>query len=582
MTSPLNPELYSSYVPSSRTGAFFRVHPYPTKINPEAIVPFLLAHTEPGDRVYDPFAGTCSLGAAVLNLCTPAAQDFDNAGPREAICNDLGFLPTWIANTIFGNGDSDRFRESATDLLADIREQLGWLYHTENPHGTIRYTFWTDYLICDTCGTEAPYFDTFVDTSRGGFIDDGKCPECSEELNRHASRVTETHEDPVLETTRRTVKRRPVRLYGRTPDKGTWNRDIINSDRDVLDRARNVLRDNSELVPVVELGKRDWGEMYRAGYHTGITHVHHFYTHRNLLALGSLYDRATTLSAPYDDLFRLAVSAYNAAHSSLMTRFVFKSGKPEPVVTSAQPGTLYIPHCPVEKNVFLGVERKIRAISRYMAELPSNCDLVTVQQGPAQTSRLPDASVDYIFTDPPFGGNIQYAELARISEAWLGAFTDPEPEAIVSEHHDKDVETYEAMLADVFAECYRVLKPGKFLTVVFHSAHKEIWQALQKAIAKAGFVTLDATILNKEQKSFKQVTTSGAVWKDPVLLAVKPVPSRDEEPVDEQGGGQARRQENASKGTDGATQYSRYVVERLKAGELVDLDAHEFREKDEQ
>ena len=39
---------------------------------------------------------------------------------------------------------------------------------------------------------------------------------------------------------------------------------------------------------------------------------------------------------------------------------------------------------------------------------------------------LPDSSVDYVFTDPPFGSNIYYSEASHIWESWLDAFTGPE------------------------------------------------------------------------------------------------------------------------------------------------------------
>jgi len=52
---------------STRKGAIFQAHPYPTKINYESIIPFILAHTQPGEVVYDSFAGTCSTGLAAAS-----------------------------------------------------------------------------------------------------------------------------------------------------------------------------------------------------------------------------------------------------------------------------------------------------------------------------------------------------------------------------------------------------------------------------------------------------------------------------------------------------------------------------------
>ena len=42
----------------------------------------------------------------------------------------------------------------------------------------------------------------------------------------------------------------------------------------------------------------------------------------------------------------------------------------------------------------------------------------------------PDHSVDYIFTDPPFGQNIFYADCSLLWESWLQTYTDEELEIV--------------------------------------------------------------------------------------------------------------------------------------------------------
>ena len=46
-------------------------------------------------------------------------------------------------------------------------------------------------------------------------------------------------------------------------------------------------------------------------------------------------------------------------------------------------------------------------------------------------SHLADGSVDYVFTDPPFGSNIVYSDMHLFPEAWLGNRTDREREAVI-------------------------------------------------------------------------------------------------------------------------------------------------------
>jgi len=123
-----------------------------------------------------------------------------------------------------------------------------------------------------------------------------------------------------------------------------------------------------------------------------------------------------------------------------------------------------------------------------------------------------------VFTDPPFGGNIPYAEVSFINEAWLGRHTDRTEEAIISRSQGKTVSEYQDLLTTALGEARRILKPGGNATLVFHSATANVWNALRDAYTDAGFGVECAGVLDKTQGSFKQVTANGAVKGDPVLL----------------------------------------------------------------
>ena len=73
---------------------------------------------------------------------------------------------------------------------------------------------------------------------------------------------------------------------------------------------------------------------------------------------------------------------------------------------------------------------------------------------------IPDASVDYLFVDPPFGANIMYSESSFLWEAWLKVRTNQKKEAIVNETQHKGLPEYQSIMTDCFREFIRVLKPG--------------------------------------------------------------------------------------------------------------------------
>ena len=72
-----------------------------------------------------------------------------------------------------------------------------------------------------------------------------------------------------------------------------------------------------------------------------------------------------------------------------------------------------------------------------------------------------------------------------------------------------------------FTEYSRVLKPGRWMTVVFHNSRNAVWNAIQEAMLAAGFVVADVRTLDKQQGSYRQVTST-AVKQDLVISAYKP------------------------------------------------------------
>lgn len=102
---------------------------------------------------------------------------------------------------------------------------------------------------------------------------------------------------------------------------------------------------------------------------------------------------------------------------------------------------------------------------------------------------IPPNSVDYVFTDPPYGDAVPYLELDYMWNSWLKFKSDFEDEIIISDSpvRNKTSELYEKMLNAAFKQIFRVLKPGKFLTVTFHSTDIKIWTSIIKAVILSGF-----------------------------------------------------------------------------------------------
>jgi hypothetical protein len=391
-----------------------------------------------------------------------------------------------------------------------------------NQQGELRYAIWTDCIRCRHCRAETPLWQSSVRIDPAEISDQFRCSRCgnTEKLNGQP-RVTVKQYDDVLGRKITTRKRILARIYG-TTGSHKWSREPIASDRTLAARIQETdIPAAFPVLPMMGKGGENWGDLYRAGYHEGITHVHHFYMRRNLIALSAVNSMVAQAPRAQRAALALWLSSYNATHSTLMTRVVAKRGQRDLVTTSNQPGVLYISGLPVEKNVFKGLRRKIGTISEALECLRDTEGSVRVVHGSSTTTELRDASVDYVFTDPPFGGNIPYSEANFLSEAWLGRITDPASEAIISPAQRKGLPEYEALLADSFRELSRITKPASKVTVVFHSTQTAVWNALLSAFTAGGFSVEKSTVLDKTQGSFKQVTAPNSVKGDALILLTK-------------------------------------------------------------
>lgn len=523
--------MYDAPTRSTRGGPVFSGHPYPTKINPDAILPFILTHTEPGGLVFDPFGGSGStaIAAALCEMPTEqlAAQvnaviDDPDWGARRSITYDVSPLAAFIGSTILDPPDPVQFRNAAYSMLSQLEDELAWLYHALSPEGKtgrIRHIIWTDFPICPRCSASQSYWDLAVALDPLQVNRTANCQCCGQtyDLSR-VDRLKEEVEDVLLGRTVTARVRRPAFVYGES-DGRAWRRPVTDDDMHLWGRITSSvpLPTSIPLVPMMHQPEGKWGELHRAGYHTGITHMHQFYTKRNLIAVAKAWELCDQFDQPLANAMRYWVSGYNATHSTLMSRVVVKRNARDFALSGAQSATLYVSSLPVEKNVLAGLRARIRTVSKGFGEMHGRPGGTYLCRSSTEVD-LPDGSVDYVFADPPFGDNIQYSEVNFIGEAWLGAFTERSEEAIVSVHEHKDIGVYEGLLTRVFRECHRVLKSGGVMTLAFHSSQPAVWKSLRNAWTSAGFEFVRSSTLDKTQGSLKQVLTRDSVKGDSLIL----------------------------------------------------------------
>ncbi len=120
-----------------------------------------------------------------------------------------------------------------------------------------------------------------------------------------------------------------------------------------------------------------------------------------------------------------------------------------------------------------------------------NATFLALKESATNLSKfIPPESVDYIYTDPPYGAHIAYLDLSTMWNAWLGfEVTQKEKklEAIEGGELKKSKEDYINLIFESIAEMAKVLKKDKFLSIVFQHKDVAYWNMIQEACQKSGF-----------------------------------------------------------------------------------------------
>jgi 16S rRNA G966 N2-methylase RsmD len=143
-----------------------------------------------------------------------------------------------------------------------------------------------------------------------------------------------------------------------------------------------------------------------------------------------------------------------------------------------------------ETNEHLG---NVKVTGDWKKVLAGEADIAIVTDDCVELmKKMPDECVDYIFTDPPYDASIQYGELSFLWNAWLKEdylYADriAVHEIVRNERQKKPFDLYYALLNSSVQGMYRVLRPERFLTLTFHNPTFMVRNATVRAGVYAGF-----------------------------------------------------------------------------------------------
>jgi DNA methylase len=443
-------------VSEGKTDAIYTAHSYHTKVPHKAIMRAILHYTEPGDVLLDGFAGSGMTGVAAQLCGSPdpeykklvdeewraSGQESPKWGVRRAILGDLAPAATFIAANYNTPFNLSAFEIEAQRILDELKTEIGWMYETLHTDGKkkgfINFTVWSDVFACADCSGDVVFHEEALNKKTKTVREEFPCPHCGVILTKtRLERLFDTYPDPVSAKPIQRIRRVPV-LINYSIGKAKFEKKPTKQDIEGLRQIDTLSLPSS--VPTLEIPYMHMThERARMG-NFGVSHVHHFYLSRPAQAMGCLWEKALAIKDPRTRNMTLffaeqavwglsLLNRYGPLHFSQVNRYLN--------------GVYYVPSQHSECSPWYILDGKLKRLGSAFRSQFAGYGRAAVTTGSAALLPISNESVDYIFTDPPFGENIYYADLNFLVESWHKVFTDSKPEAIVDRAKEKTLLDYQ-------------------------------------------------------------------------------------------------------------------------------------------
>jgi 16S rRNA G966 N2-methylase RsmD len=521
------------------SNAITRAHPYHTKVPPEAVQTFAAHYLEEkGGIMLDCF---CGVGMSGVGLNLYRGEELHDAA--TVLC-DLSTIASFAAYNYNSRVDELEIEQILKSIAKELEEKTretyltqntGWLtkgkqteifekknHDKSNGVGVIEYIVLSEELTCPNCGDpnllwQKKNIDIVSGKIKGSFL----CDTCNKEISKAVcSKIWETRPDPCINReVWRIFRQRPVLIYYKYQGKNYCKY----PDADDIANIEKQWEQSYPNIPVVEIPNGDKTRELISGNNLYFHQCYHPMVLSVLDELGNIVERYSDNS-----LFMRIKFALSPLYSSLTRMSVlhvsnFFKGGGGPFVSNIS-GFLHFPSISFIRNPVSALRLRTKSVvaSEGLRTTTWGRSTITSCQSATNLHQIPNASVDYVFIDPPFGQNLMYSELNYFWECALGVRTNMIPEAIINKTQHKELRDYQLLMIAAFREINRVLKPGRWLTVEFHNSKNAVWIAIQEAIEQSGFIVADVRVLDKKLGSYNQNVSAGAPKSDLIISAYKP------------------------------------------------------------
>ena len=515
-----NVQAFHEAITLSRATSIYHMHTYWSKKPYDAIRQYICHYTAEGDLVLDPMCGSGGTALAALM-----------AG-RKAIAIDRSPAATFITANYCSPQDMEEVRKAFFRVEHATKKEMDWLYETKCDRcagpATTAYTLYSQVYQCSRCLAKVPLSDCVESegkTANGKPKKVTACPHCFGK--GHLEEITTRDEKlgaiPVLVSYICMSGCKPIRADRRHNDPEKKKREFFR--KYDLEKLNEV---ESGTIPYwyptdrmmhTPSEQERWGLMWRP-YHKGIERVCDFYSKRNLWAMSALYSGIKTLCSCQ------MAAMFNFTSIAMKTSLMMAHNSDG--IGRIQKGTLYVPALIHDVNVGRFWVESAEDMLRGYDDLQIKSNQLLISTEDACRLNIPSKSIDYIFTDPPYSWKVQFGEMNFMWESWLQMDNKwLASEIIVNEHRGMSEEDWASKMKLVISECFRVLKPGRWMSLCYHDTSEGTWALLQDICSEAGFSAdeSDAVIyIDGTQKSIKQITAEQVTRRDLVINFRKPKP----------------------------------------------------------
>jgi hypothetical protein len=188
---------------------------------------------------------------------------------------------------------------------------------------------------------------------------------------------------------------------------------------------------------------------------------------------------------------------------------------------------------PVERQMVRGRVQKVTVAGERdageeqadFAALQTGSRRFLLLEGSSATLALPNNSVDFVVTDPPYFDSVQYSDLAGYFRVWLRQMVPElmkEADVALAQTavgpRTNETGQYVPVLTGIFGECRRVLRENGRFIFTFHHWNPKAWIALSLALRHTHFRLVNRYVVHAENLSSVHIMGQNALIHDVVLV----------------------------------------------------------------